>query len=316
MKQKIFRIATRQSMLALWQANHIKKCLTALHPQLQIELLGITTSGDKNLTGPLSNIGGKALFVKELEQALLEGRADIAVHSMKDVPMDFPEGLALTAICKREDPRDAFLATKFPNLAALPAGAVIGTASLRRLCQLRALRPDLVVQPLRGNIDTRLQRLESGLFDAIILAAAGLHRLGFTNRITEYLPLTQFLPAAGQGALAIESRENDAATLALIKPLNDLTTQLCIQAERALNQQLDGGCQVPIAAYATLEQQQLQLQGMVGSLDGKTILYATESGPSNTAEQLGKQVAQQLLAQGAYAILQQIKTQENGFGAK
>lgn len=310
---KILRIATRQSALALWQANYIKAQLTQAYPTLKIELLGITTSGDKNLATSLNEIGGKGLFVKELEQALLENKAEIAVHSMKDVPMDFPLGLEIPVICRREDPRDVLISNRFPNLAALPTGAVVGTSSLRRLCQLQALRPDLTIQPLRGNVDTRIQRLDENKFDAIILAAAGLLRLGLAARISEYLPPSQFLPAAGQGALGIECRKEDHATHQLIQFLNDDVTHLCVKAERALNKQLEGGCQVPIGAYAQYQNDQLQLKGLIGSLDGRIMLKTELIGSAQQAEELGIKAAKELIKQGAEKILSGIKRTTNGF---
>lgn len=314
MKIKLFRIATRKSALALWQAHHIKDRLQQIYPQLKVELLGITTSGDKNITTSLSDVGGKGLFVKELEEALLADKADIAVHSMKDVPMNFPEDLTIAAICKREDPRDALICSQYSNLDSLPIGAVIGTASLRRLCQLKALRPDLVVNPLRGNIDTRLKRLDEGKFAAIILAVAGLQRLGLQHRIAEYLPPAEFLPAVGQGALGVECRASNHQVIELISILNDYETYLCVTAERAMNEALNGGCQVPIAGYATLQAEQILLRGLVGSLDGSKVLRASIKGSATDPEQLGKQVAQELLAAGANEILQSIRPSTNGFG--
>lgn len=309
------RIATRQSALALWQANHIKQQLINVYPSLKIELIGITTSGDKNLTSSLNTIGGKGLFVKELEQALLENKADIAVHSMKDVPMDFPEGLGIVTITKREDPRDVLVSKKFASLADLPKGASIGTSSLRRLCQLHALRPDLNIQSLRGNVDTRLKRSEEGLFDAIVLAAAGLKRLGFENRVTEYLSPPQFLPAAGQGALGIEYRSADNEIRQLIKILDHPETHLCVNAERAMIKFLEGGCQVPLAAYAQMENQQIRLQGLVGSLDGQTILRTEVISSAENPAEIGIQAAKELVKQGANKILSSIKNDQNGFGS-
>lgn len=313
--KNLLRIATRKSALALWQADHIRSRLMQIYPKLTIELLEITTSGDKNLDDPLYKIGGKRLFVKELEQALLTGHADIAVHSMKDVPMDIPDSLTIAVTCEREDPRDVLLSNHAANLASLPAKSIIGTTSLRRMCQLLSLRPDLQVKPLRGNVDTRLHRLDENKYDAIILAAAGIRRLGFQNRITEFFPTTKFLPAAGQGALAIEARLDDRNTLEMVKPLNHVATQHCISAERALNQSLDGGCQVPIAAYADLDNDQLTLRGLVGSPDGKLILRAHASGKAADAAIIGMKVAADLLAQGAGEILRATKILDNSFGA-
>jgi hydroxymethylbilane synthase len=303
---QIVRIATRKSALALWQAEFVKAELLRHHPALQVELVPMSTQGDKILDTPLAKIGGKGLFVKELETAMLDGRADIAVHSMKDVPVAFPDGLVLQTICQREDPRDAFVSNQFQSLAQLPLGAVVGTSSLRRQCQLKALRPDLTVRDLRGNVNTRLAKLDNGEFAAIILAAAGLIRLGFATRIASFIEPEQSLPANGQGAVGIECRSDDTAVQQLLAPLEHYATRLCVLAERAMNRRLQGGCQVPIGAFATLNGNQLQLRGLVGSLDGSQIIRAQHSGSADTAEQLGLMVAEQLLAQGAGAILQQV----------
>lgn len=297
------RIATRQSPLALWQAHFVADALRAHHPGLQVELLTFVTRGDKILDTPLAKIGGKGLFVKELEVAMLEGHADLAVHSMKDVPMAFPEGLGLTAICRREDPRDAFVSNHFASLEALPLGAVVGTSSLRRQCQLRRYRPDLVIKDLRGNVNTRLAKLDNGEYDALILASAGLIRLGMSERIATALDEGVLLPAVGQGAVGIECRLDDVRTRALLAPLNDATTALCVSAERAMNTRLQGGCQVPIAGFATLQHGQLQLRGRVGSLDGCQLLEASCSATADEAGALGIRVAEQLLAAGAADIL-------------
>lgn len=297
------RIATRQSPLALWQAHYVADALRAHHPGLNVELLTMVTRGDKILDTPLAKIGGKGLFVKELEVAMLEGRADLAVHSMKDVPMAFPEGLGLTAICVREDPRDAFVSNHFASLDDLPQGAVVGTSSLRRQCQLRRHRPDLVIKDLRGNVNTRLAKLDNGEYDALILASAGLIRLGMPERIRAALEEAVLLPAVGQGAVGIECRLDDARTRALLAPLNDADTALCVTAERAMNTRLQGGCQVPIAGFATLSQGQLFLQGRVGSLDGSQLLEASSVAPIGEAVALGERVAEQLLAAGAADIL-------------
>ena len=299
----VLRIATRQSPLALWQAHFVADALRAHHPGLIVELLTMVTRGDKILDTPLAKIGGKGLFVKELEVAMLEGRADLAVHSMKDVPMAFPEGLGLTAICVREDPRDAFVSNHFADLDALPQGAVVGTSSLRRQCQLRRYRPDLVIKDLRGNVNTRLARLDNGEYDALILASAGLIRLNMAERIRAALPETLLLPAVGQGAVGIECRLDDARTRALLAPLNHLDTAICVSAERAMNTRLQGGCQVPIAGFATLHDGRLSLQGRVGSLDGSQLLQAEATGAAADAVLLGEQVAEQLLAAGAAEIL-------------
>jgi hydroxymethylbilane synthase len=303
---QIVRIATRKSALALWQAEFVKAELLRHHPALQVHLVPMSTQGDKILDTPLAKIGGKGLFVKELETAMLDGRADIAVHSMKDVPVAFPDGLVLQTICQREDPRDAFVSNQFQSLAQLPLGAVVGTSSLRRQCQLKALRPDLTVRDLRGNVNTRLAKLDNGEFAAIILAAAGLIRLGFAARIASFIEPEQSLPANGQGAVGIECRSDDTAIQQLLAPLEHYATRLCVLAERAMNRRLQGGCQVPIGAFATLNGNQLQLRGLVGSLDGSQIIRAQHSGSADTAEQLGLMVAEQLLAQGAGAILQQV----------
>ncbi|KKO43898.1 porphobilinogen deaminase [Arsukibacterium ikkense] len=305
MSQKV-RIATRKSALALWQAEFVKAELLRHHPTLQVELVPMSTQGDKILDTPLAKIGGKGLFVKELETAMLDGRADIAVHSMKDVPVAFPDGLVLQAICQREDPRDAFVSNQFQSLDQLPLGAVVGTSSLRRQCQLKALRPDLTVRDLRGNVNTRLAKLDSGEFAAIILAAAGLIRLGFAARIASYIEPEQSLPANGQGAVGIECRSDDTTIQQLLAPLEHQATRLCVLAERAMNRRLQGGCQVPIGAFATLTGNQLHLRGLVGSLDGSQLIRAEQSGNAELAEQLGLEVAEQLLAQGAGAILQQV----------
>ena len=297
-------IATRESALALWQAHFVRDALLAAHTDLSVELLGMTTKGDQILDTPLAKIGGKGLFVKELEVAMLEQRADIAVHSMKDVPMHFPEGLELGVICEREDPRDAFVSNRFTCLADLPIGAVVGTSSLRRSCQLKHARPDLNIQDLRGNVNTRLAKLDSGQFDAIILASAGLKRLGFDQRIAEYIDIDLCLPAGGQGAVGIELRCEDAATRARLAVLACDRTAPCVLAERALNRHLEGGCQVPIACYAVWDGDSLWLRGRVGSLDGKTLLLA--EGRGTDPEALGVEVAEALLAQGAAAILEAV----------
>jgi hydroxymethylbilane synthase len=297
------RIATRKSALALWQAEYVKACLEQAHPGLLVSLVPMVSRGDKLLDAPLAKIGGKGLFVKELETALLENEADIAVHSMKDVPMDFPEGLGLFCICEREDPRDAFVSNTFASLDELPAGSVVGTSSLRRQAQLLALRPDLKIHFLRGNVNTRLAKLDAGEYDAIILAAAGLIRLGFGARIRASISVEASLPAGGQGAVGIECRSADAEIHALLAPLHHRETALRVTAERALNKHLNGGCQVPIACYALLEDEQLWLRGLVGQPDGGLLLRAEGRAPAANAEALGVQVAEALLAQGANAIL-------------
>ena len=303
MSSREIRIATRKSALALWQAEYVKARLEQAHPGLKVSLVPMVSRGDKLLDAPLAKIGGKGLFVKELETALLENEADIAVHSMKDVPMDFPEGLGLFCICEREDPRDAFVSNTFASLDELPAGSVVGTSSLRRQAQLLALRPDLKIHFLRGNVNTRLAKLDAGEYDAIILAAAGLIRLGFGARIRASISVEASLPAGGQGAVGIECRSADADIHALLAPLHHRETALRVTAERALNKHLNGGCQVPIACYALLEDEQLWLRGLVGQPDGGLLLRAEGRAPAADAEALGVQVAEALLAQGASAIL-------------
>jgi len=300
------RIATRKSALALWQAEHVKARLEQAHPGLLVTLVPMVSRGDKLLDAPLAKIGGKGLFVKELETALLENEADIAVHSMKDVPMDFPAGLGLYCICEREDPRDAFVSNTFASLDALPAGSVVGTSSLRRQAQLLARRPDLKIQFLRGNVNTRLAKLDAGEYDAIILAAAGLIRLGFEARIRAFISAEDSLPAGGQGAVGIECRTADAELHALLAPLHHADTADRVNAERALNKRLNGGCQVPIACYALLEGDQLWLRGLVGQPDGGLLLRAEARAPRSEAEALGVQVAEALLAQGAARILAEV----------
>lgn len=305
-KMMNLKIATRQSPLALWQAEHIRQRLQQLHPDLQVELVPFVTQGDKILDTPLAKIGGKGLFVKELEQALLDGRADIAVHSMKDVPMELPEGLTLAVICQRENPFDAFVSNSYAHFDDLPQGATVGTSSLRRKCQILYKRPDLNIIDLRGNVGTRLAKLDDGQYDAIILASAGLKRLGLHERIRHTLDAELSLPAVGQGALGIECRTEDTAILQLIAPLADAETTQCVVAERAFNRYLQGGCQVPIAGFAAIQQDNLQIQGRVGSLDGQVLLKAEQCGAIEDAQRLGEQLAQQLLAQGAGELLGQV----------
>ena len=305
---QIIRIATRKSALALWQAEYVKAQLLAHHPELEVELVPMSTKGDKLLDTPLSKVGGKGLFVKELEVAMLEGRADIAVHSMKDVPMEFPEGLGLAVICEREDPLDAFVSNDYQHIEQLPADAVIGTSSLRRQSQIQANFPSLRIKELRGNVNTRLSKLDNGEYDAIILASAGLIRLEMSNRISSRLPSDLSLPAGGQGAVGIECRTGDQTILDLLAPLNHVGTAHCVLAERAVNRHLQGGCQVPIACFAELnpEGTVLYMRGLVGSIDGSTILRADIEGVVEQAEQLGVQLAEQLLAQGAKEILAEV----------
>ncbi|CAD5106351.1 hydroxymethylbilane synthase [Zestomonas carbonaria] len=306
MSSREIRIATRKSALALWQAEYVKARLEQAHPGLVVSLVPMVSRGDKLLDAPLAKIGGKGLFVKELETALLENEADIAVHSMKDVPMDFPEGLGLYCICEREDPRDAFVSNTFASLDALPAGSVVGTSSLRRQAQLLARRPDLKIQFLRGNVNTRLAKLDAGDYDAIILAAAGLIRLGFESRVRSFISVEDSLPAGGQGAVGIECRSADAEIHALLAPLHHRDTALRVTAERALNKRLNGGCQVPIACYAELENGRLWLRGLVGQPDGGQLLRAEASASESQAEALGVQVAEDLLRQGAEDILKAV----------
>ncbi len=298
-----FIITTRQSPLALRQTEEVQTKLARLHPELQFELLGVSTRADRLLSLSLSQVGGKGLFVKELEEALLAGQAQLAVHSMKDMPMAYPPGLCVPVVCEREEARDVLVSNHFSSLEALPKGARIGTSSLRRQSQLRALRPDLVLENLRGNVNTRLARLDQGDFDALILAGAGLKRLGMSNRITSFISIDQILPAVGQGALALECREDDAKTRETIAPLNHAPTSACVRAERALCKRLGGGCQVPIAAYAQWSEEGLDLRALVASLDGKTLLQSRGQAKADHAESLGEEVALDLLRQGAEKIL-------------
>ena len=297
------RIATRKSALALWQAEYVKARLEQLDPSITVSLVPMVSRGDQLLDSPLAKIGGKGLFVKELETAMLNDEADLAVHSMKDVPMQFPDGLGLYAICEREDPRDAFVSNHFDDLDALPAGSVVGTSSLRRQAQIMARRPDLQIRFLRGNVNTRLAKLDAGEYDAIVLATAGLLRLGFDARIRYPMPPEVSLPAGGQGAVGIECRSSDTELQALLVQLNDEDSALRVRAERALNTRLNGGCQVPIACYAERENGELWLRGLVGDPDGQRMLRAEARGSEAEPEALGIAVAEDLLAQGAQAIL-------------
>ncbi|MGL4860968.1 MAG: hydroxymethylbilane synthase [Enterobacteriaceae bacterium] len=306
MTEKTVRIATRQSPLALWQANFVRQQLLQAHPELSVVLVPMVTRGDIILDTPLAKIGGKGLFVKELEMALLEERADIAVHSMKDVPIAFPEGLGLPVICAREDPRDAFVSPHHDSLESLPPGAVVGTSSLRRQCQLRQQRPDLQIRDLRGNVGTRLGKLEQGEFDAIILAVAGLKRLELSHHIRQYLEPEQILPAVGQGAVGIECRMDDQQIRHYLAPLHDPETWLQVSAERALNIRLQGGCQVPIGSYAQFKGEQLWLRALVGAPDGSQIIRGERIAPRHEAEQTGTALAEELLSRGADTILQQV----------
>ncbi|HID46926.1 MAG TPA: hydroxymethylbilane synthase [Chromatiaceae bacterium] len=300
------RIATRKSPLAMWQAEHVAAALRAAHPGIEVVLLGMSTQGDKILDTPLAKIGGKGLFVKELEQGMLEGSADIAVHSMKDVPVELPDGLHLPVIMEREDPRDAFVSNEYASLDELPLGARVGTSSLRRQSQIMAHRPDVELLPLRGNVNTRLRKLDDGEYDAIILAAAGLIRLEFGSRIRAYIEPEQSLPAIGQGAVGIECRANDERVNKLIAPLHHADTASRVRAERAMNNRLEGGCQVPIAGHAILNGDELWLRGLVGSVDGKTIIRDEIKGHRAEAEALGVTLAERLLAAGAAAILKEL----------
>ncbi len=305
-KRKIV-IATRQSMLALWQAEWIKSQIEEIDPEFEVELNKIKTTGDKILDVPLAQVGGKGLFVKEIEEAMLRGEADLAVHSMKDVPTELPEGLHLPCITKREDPRDAFIAGKeIKSFNDLPQGANVGTSSLRRICQLLSKRPDLKITQLRGNVDTRLRKLSEGEFDAIILATAGVKRLGHADVITEMLPTDVSLPAIGQGAVGIECRVDDAFINDLLKKLNHEETFICVSAERAVLRKLEGGCQVPIGSYAQIKDDTIVIEGLVGSIDGKTIIKDRVEGKPEDAESLGLSLAEKLLADGAKEILDEV----------
>ena len=304
------RIATRKSALALWQAEYVKARLEALHPGLEVVLVPLVSRGDKILDVPLAKVGGKGLFVKELEHALLNDEADIAVHSMKDVPMEFPEGLGLSVICEREDPRDAWVSSKFESIDALPAGSIVGTSSLRRQSQLLAARPDLTVKFLRGNVNTRLAKLDAGEYDGIILASAGLIRLEMPERIRQFIEPEQCLPAGGQGAVGIECRTEDEQTKALIAPLHHDKTAEQVLAERALNRRLEGGCQVPIACYAIEKDGQLWLRGLVANPDGSEVIFDEMTGSPDTCEQMGVALAERLLAAGADRILKAVYAEQ------
>ena len=306
MPSETLRIATRKSPLALWQAEHVAERLRRAHPGLEVDLVGMQTQGDRILDAPLAKVGGKGLFVKELEQSLTDGGADIAVHSMKDVTIDLPEGLDLPVILEREDPRDAFISAACPRLDGLPQGARVGTSSLRRQSQLRARRPDLRIGDLRGNVGTRLGKLEQGDYDAIILAAAGVKRLDVADRVREYIDPDVLLPAIGQGAIGIECRAGDHRILELIEPLNHEPTRIRVLAERALNRRLFGGCQVPIAGYAEIDGAQLRLRALVGRVDGSETVRGSIAGPLADCEALGESLAEDLLRRGAEAILSEL----------
>jgi hydroxymethylbilane synthase len=299
-------IASRESALAMWQAQHIRDRLRALYPQTEVSILGMTTQGDQILEVTLSKIGGKGLFVKELETALEDGSADLAVHSLKDVPMNLPEGFVLAAIGKREDPHDAFISNKFDNLAALPAGSVVGTSSLRRESQLRARFPHLKIEPLRGNVQTRLRKLDEGQYAAIILAAAGLKRLGLGDRIRGIITSEDSLPAVGQGALGIECRTDRADIIALLQPLHDADTAACVMAERTMSRALGGSCQVPLGGFAEVTNGKLRMRGFVASPDGQRMMRAESIGEISNPEALGTIIANELRAQGADVILAEL----------
>ncbi|GAB5381434.1 MAG: hydroxymethylbilane synthase [Aliiglaciecola sp.] len=299
MISRVIRIATRKSALALWQAEYVKSKLLAAHKHIDVELVPMTTKGDIILDTPLAKVGGKGLFIKELEVAMQNNEADIAVHSMKDVPVDFPEGFGLHAICERENPLDAFVSNHYSSLSELPEGAVVGTSSLRRQVQLKHARPDIQIKDLRGNVNTRLKKLDDGQYDAIILASAGLIRLGMPQRITQSLPSELSLPAVGQGAVGIECRNDDAELIELLQALNHSTTALCVSAERALNAELQGGCQVPIGSFCEIDGETMTLRGLVGSVKGNGIIFAQQQGPASAPLALGEAVAQELLQQGA-----------------
>jgi hydroxymethylbilane synthase len=300
------RIATRTSPLALWQAEEVARQLKPIYPDLKVSLVKLKTRGDKLLDAPLAKVGGKGLFVKELEAGILEGKADIAVHSMKDVPVEFPDGLELALIMEREDPRDAFVSNQYDSLATMPAGTLVGTSSLRRQTQIRERYPHLRIDWLRGNVNTRLRKMDDGEYDAIILACAGLIRLGFEQRITMPLEPEECLPAIGQGAVGIEVRSYDIAVKELLAPLGHAETASRIAAERALNEALNGGCQVPIAGYAVLNDGEIYLRGLVGEPDGSRILRAEASGKVEDAVSIGRALAEDLLSQGADQILSQL----------
>ncbi|PKO92466.1 MAG: hydroxymethylbilane synthase [Betaproteobacteria bacterium HGW-Betaproteobacteria-1] len=296
-------IASRESALAMWQARHIQSRLQALYPQTQVEILGMTTTGDQILDSPLAKIGGKGLFVKELEQALADGRADLAVHSMKDVPMHLPDGFAMAAIGEREDPRDAFVSNNYPNLAALPAGSVVGTSSLRRQSQLQSRFPHLQIESLRGNLQTRLRKLDEGQYAAIILAAAGLKRLGLEARIADLINTEDSIPAVGQGALGIEINATRTDLIAVLAPLNHAKTASCVEAERGMSRALAGSCTVPLGAYAERQGDEIHIKGFVASVDGREMLRETLVGSAQDPEALGQQLAQKLVARGADRLL-------------
>lgn len=306
MAKEILRIGTRGSMLALQQSGMMKKALESLWPELSVELQIIKTTGDKITDVPLAKVGGKGLFVKEIEDALLEGSVDIAIHSMKDVPAVLPEGLEIGAVPEREDPRDVLIMRKGKELGDLPRGAITGTSSLRRMAQILRKRPDLDVRTLRGNLETRLRKLQEGLYDAIILAAAGIRRMGWQDRITAFLDPSEFIPAIGQGALGIEARSNDERVRKILKPINHPLTEVAVKAERSLLKELEGGCQVPIGGHARVAGNNIELLGLVASLDGKEVFRSQQTGPVEDAVKLGAKVAAELLQSGAKRILDEV----------
>jgi len=303
---KTLKIATRNSPLALWQAEHVKQQLIDLHPDLNVELVSMTTEGDRFLDAPLIAVGGKGLFIKELEQALLNGEADIAVHSMKDVTIDLPDELAMPVILKREDVRDVFISNNYKQIEDLPDGAVLGTSSLRRQSQVKALRPGIELKDLRGNVGTRLRKLDDGEYDAIMLAAAGIIRLGLKKRITQLIPESVLLPAIGQGAIGIECRAGDNDVLELIAAVNDRETSLCVETERAFSRRLFGGCQLPIAGQASIKGNQINLVGLVARIDGSEVIKSELSGGIEKRDEIGAALAESLLARGADDILKEL----------
>jgi len=303
---KTLKIATRQSPLALWQAEHVKQQLQAAHQGLEVELVGMTTAGDRFLEAPLVQAGGKGLFIKELEQAIIQGEAHIAVHSMKDVTIDMPEGFVLPVIMQREDVHDVLISNHYNSISDIPEEGIVGTSSLRRQSQLRAFRPDIKIHDLRGNVGTRLSKLDADEYDAIILAAAGVIRLGMQDRIAQFIPINNILPAIGQGAIGIECLQEAADVLELIAPLNDEDTQCCVETERAMSRCLYGGCQLPIAGQATMENDVVTLSGIVARVDGTEIIKSSLSGPRKDAQLIGHEVGERLLANGAEEILKAV----------
>ncbi|RMG60660.1 MAG: hydroxymethylbilane synthase [Deltaproteobacteria bacterium] len=306
MSGKVLKLGTRGSMLALWQANYVKGEIERKHPGVKVELVRIKTTGDKILDVPLAKVGGKGLFVKEIEEALLDGRIDLAVHSMKDVPTVIPDGLTIAVITEREDPRDVLVCPSGKGFRELPAGARVGTSSLRRQAQILALRPDLQVEPLRGNLDTRLRKVEEGLYDAVILASAGITRMGWQERVTEYLDVETMIPAIGQGALGIEVREDDDETMEYIRFLTHRETEIAVRAERAFLHRLEGGCQVPIAAHGRMGGGTLELNALVASVDGKRVVRGRKSGDPSRPEDLGRDLAEEILSRGGKEILEEV----------